>query len=106
MSTSRNYKILKLTIPEGSNVSPGFSVADKAVINLAVETGNTASFSLQAWTGLDSDDWADLTSPKQATNKIVDFEDDLTKIYPMGFLRVKIAQNAGSDMSITAHIKS
>jgi hypothetical protein len=106
MSTSRNYKILKITIPAGSQTTPGFSVADKAAINLTVESGNTASFSLQAWTGLAEDDWVDLTSPKQASNRIVDFEDDLTKIYPMGFLRVKITQNAVSDMPLTAHIKS
>ena len=107
MPTYRPYTPQVVTIPNGSNVSPLIQFADKATLALEVETGNTATFTIQARSILDKTEWLDVITGKEASGNLIFLDaDEQAKLYPIGAIRLKIGSNASADMPIGVHMKS
>ena len=107
MPTYRPYTPQVVTIPAGSAVSPLIQFADKATLALEVETGNSATFTIQARSILDKTEWLDVITGKTASGNLIFLApDEQAQLYAMGVIRLKIGSNAVADMPVGVHMKS
>jgi hypothetical protein len=107
MPTYRPYETLQVTIPAGSDVSGPIDVSDKAVIAIEVPSGNSNTFAIETKSLLNPATWIGVVTGQSPSNQLIKFRaSDVTKLYSLGVMRLKLDSAASSDLTVALHLKS
>jgi hypothetical protein len=107
MTTYRPYEPLKVTIPAGSDVSGPIDISDKAVISLEVPAGNSNTFAVEARSILNPATWLFLIAARTPIGNQVSYNTvDVTKLYSIGTIRLRLNTTVGSALTVALHLKS
>jgi hypothetical protein len=107
MPTYRPYETLKVTIPAGSDVSGPIDVSDKAVIAIEVPEGNANTFAIETRSLLNQANWLGVVTAQSASDQQIRYRaSDVTKLYSLGTIRLKLNSQASSNLTVALHLKS
>jgi hypothetical protein len=107
MTTYRPYEPLKVTIPAGSDVSGPIDISDKAVISLEVPAGNSNTYAIETRSILNPAVWLSVLGARTPSDNQVGYNAvDVSTLYPLGTIRLKLNTTVGSALTVALHLKS